>query len=671
MPPARENSKLTESDRRMAAEWIEQQLHRQALLLPEYAGTVATRRLNRDAYNNTIRDLFGLDLGFDHRFPVDGSGGEGFDNNGETLYLQPLLMERYIEAAEEILDQAIISPPFQFQKDFSSNTKSEIQLNRKGASLAELTPTILKRGRYEVSLSLWNQTDQETLIQLVVDGIPSKKHTVKVSKRLQTLSTQLDLERGIHTLEFKAGTDRKARWKLGKVLVESRFAKPTAAQIKIHEKIFQPKWKRHSNNEKLVAHKTIRDFATRAFRRPVTEKEIQPFLRLFERARTRGDPFEESIKLGLKGVLLAPQFLFLIESPAESATPQPINDFELASRLSYFLWTSMPDSELLELASAGKLHQPQVLKHQVERMLQDQKAQSFFRLFSGQWLGTKDVGGKVGPVGDQKGQGYTSELGFSLRDEPHYLLKHVFQQNRPLTDLIDSDYVFVNEFTAKHYGLPKVKGRKFQRVSVQNGQRGGLLGLGAVHMLTSTSNRTSPVLRGVWVHETLLGTHVPPPPDNIPDLNVRKLKQKKQTVREGLALHREQAACASCHNIIDPIGFGLENYDYLGRWRTTENGTPIDARATLPTGQSFNGPAELKQLLLKNKNDFIRHLSAKVLGYALGRSLVDRDAGTIEKIAKQVIDADDSAKQLILAVATSTPFLQKQKPITAARTTSH
>ena len=670
MPPKRKKKQPTEFERVELATWIDNYLRESALEMPEYAGSITTRRLNRDEYNNTIRDLVGLDLGFSASFPMDGGGGEGFDNNGETLFLPPLLMERYLEAAEQILDEAIILPELKLSFDGSelkpatSNTPERVLAP--GSKVYQIV-SIGKQGEYSVTVKVAPSPKKTTLF-LKLDGITARKF--EINEKTAELKAKIRLTRGMHSLALVNGKNSESVV-LQNLSLNSIQKKVKDRQRKAHESIF--KFSPESNDStglKAAAYKNIRQFTERAFRKPVSEDQLQKFMGLYERAAQRGDSYEASVKLALKAVLVSPNFIFMIEDMPTTKGIHKISDYELASRLSYFLWVSMPDEELFKLAEKNELSKPDVLNAQVKRMLKDEKAYEFYSKFTGQWLGTKDVGGKVAPLGRGTDIGYTPELGVSLREEPVYFMKHLIQNDKSLLEMIETDYAMLNDLTAKHYKIDGIKGRHFRYVKVDGVQRGGVLGLGGVHMVTSFPQRTSPVLRGAWVIETLLGTPVPSPPDNVPTLKKKK-KKEKLTIRQIFEKHRENDACSACHNLIDPIGFGLENYDLLGRWRTHEDGVKVDASGVMPSGEKFDGPVELRKIILGQKDAFARHFVAKVLGFALGRSLLDEDEGTIERMVGMLKENNYSSQYLISSIVMSTPFQNRQmvehKPVKKAK----
>ncbi len=413
-----------------------------------------------------------------------------------------------------------------------------------------------------------------------------------------------------------------------------------------------------------AARRILEAFLPRAFRRPVDESDLQVYLGLFNAARKNKSSFDDSILFALKAVLVSPQFLFRSEPPAPDSTAQPhlLDDYALASRLSYFLWGSTPDSLLLALAKDGKLRDPEILRGQVARMLRNQKSFDFVQSFVEQWLGTRTLAQTVQPdaklfpvyAGDE-------ELRGDVRYQPVLFFREILANDLSLLNLIDSNFTIATKKLQKLYGLSVVPPRKDiggqpQRIELPEGtHRGGLLGMSAVLLVSSHPQRTSPVLRGKWILDAMLGTPPPPPPPDVPPLE-EPTGPAPRTVRELLTQHRANPVCAGCHSRIDPLGFALENYDAIGRWRATEGDKPIDAKGTLPDGTTFEGPDQLKAALLERKALFIRNLSNKMLGYALGRGLTLKDSCVVDTIVADVEKHDYSALSLIDAVVMSVPF---------------
>ncbi|MEO7653799.1 MAG: DUF1592 domain-containing protein, partial [Bryobacteraceae bacterium] len=422
-----------------------------------------------------------------------------------------------------------------------------------------------------------------------------------------------------------------------------------------------------------AAERLLAGFLRKAFRRPVQSEEVQKYLSMYDRAAGRGDPYEAGVKLALSAVLVSPDFLFRMEERREDPAIHALRDHEIATRLSYFLWSTMPDDELSALADQGRLQDPKVLGAQVDRMLDDARSRVFANTFVGQWLGTQDVGGRVAPTVAEVQYFYTPEVAADLREEPVLLFHHLLGENRSLLDLLQGNYTFLNDRLVKFYQLegkvPALQSTGFQRVEWPDSRRGGVFGLGAVLALTSHFKQTSPVLRGAWVLDTMLGTPAPTPPPDIPPLETEAKKRGNFTVRQQLMKHREDPSCSACHNLMDPIGFALENFDWLGRWRDNEdNGQPLDTAAVMPSGEKFNGPAELRQVLMNRKDEFLRHLTAKVLGYALGRSLQDPDQCTIQSLVEAVSKDGYRARTLIREVVLSVPFRNSQGKVVVEHT---
>jgi hypothetical protein len=410
-----------------------------------------------------------------------------------------------------------------------------------------------------------------------------------------------------------------------------------------------------------AARTILEDFLPRAFRRPLQEGDLQVYLALFHSAQKQGDSFDDSMLYALKGVLVSPQFLFRTEAPNPGPEPRLLGDYALASRLSYFLWNSTPDGLLLALAESGKLQDPEILKGQVARMLRNPKSFDFVQSFVEQWLRTRDLGQSIHPDAGLFPMWKDAELQGDIRYQPVLFFQEILANDLSLLNLIDSKFTIVTRKLQKMYGLnvkpPRANnGQQPQRIELPEGShRGGLLGMSAILAVSSYPHRTSPVLRGKWMLEALLGTPPPPPPPDVPSLEEVK-STTPQSLRERLAQHRANPVCANCHSRIDPLGFALENYDAIGQWRTEDAGKPIDARGELPDGKVFEGPDQLKAVLLENKKLFIRNLTNKVLGYALGRGLTLRDGCVVDNIVAEVERSDYSAHALIDAVVFSMPF---------------
>jgi hypothetical protein len=671
MPPS-SDVKISEDDRLRVSQWITKRLQETACRagLGDYAGTVTLRRLNRREYHNTIRDLLGVDLPITDLFPADGTGGEGFDTNGETLFTPALLMERYLEAAQQVLDRAIIAP--ELIRSFSSQQLDPVATSKDARrDIAPNTEVSAKvevyaDGEYDVRLSVERYTDGPRSMVVKVDGVEAGTITVvRYESGGPTARNQrVRLARGVHTISVQALKEPVGIYAL---TIAQRHVEPPAEKKALHYRLMGIEAGEQPVEPRRSAGRLLAKFLPRAFRRAVTQAEIDRYLTMYDRAAERGDPYEERVKLALKTVLVSPAFLFHMEQSTDSPAIQPLNSYEIASRLSYFLWSTMPDDELLRLAEQNALQDPRMLAAQVDRMLDDSRSRTFANSFIGQWLGTKDVGGRVAPTITETQHYYNPEVAADLREEPVLFFHHILDENRSLIDLLNAGYTFLNDRLVTFYDLAgqlkNPPGSNFQKVQWPDNRRAGIFGLGSVLAMTSNFKATNPVVRGAWILETVFGTTVPPPPLDVPPLEKAFDKTEKLTMRQKLARHRENPTCAACHNLMDPIGFALENYDWLGRWRDTDNGLPIDASAKLPTGETFSGPVEFRNVLLNRKDEFVAHFTGKMLGYALGRSLLDPDQCTIQRITNALKADSYGARTLIREIVLSIPFRNTQGPV--------
>jgi len=497
-------------------------------LLPRNPGRVLIHRLSRAEYNNTVRDLFGVDSHPADQFPADGGGGGGFDNNADTLFVPPILMERYLTAASQVLDEA--KPERLF--------------------FAHPSPTLSRRA---------------------------------------------------------------------------------------------------------AARQIVAYFAMRAYRRPVEPAEVARLMRLFDSSTQRGESFKTAVKLALKALLISPNFLFRVEQDRPGDAPYPVSDYELASRLSYFLWSSMPDEELFRLAGQKRLRNPQVLEQQVRRMIQSPKSRALADSFAGQWLRVRDLYTTAQPD-PKRFPEFTPALRDAMYQETVDFFDDLVRRDQSLLFMLDANYTYLNEELAHYYGIPGVTGPQMRRVELQDRRRGGVLAMGSVLTLTSYPRRTSPVLRGKWVLEQIMGAPIPPPPPNAGGLPADDAPKAGLTFRQRLEKHRSKPECASCHSRMDPIGFGLENFDPIGRWRDSIGGAPVDAAGVLATGEKFTGPVELKRHLMQQKDEFTRNLTEKMLAYALGRGLEPYDLPTVRAITQAVAHDGYHSSALILQIVKSYPF---------------
>ncbi|WP_233216272.1 DUF1592 domain-containing protein [Blastopirellula marina] len=408
-------------------------------------------------------------------------------------------------------------------------------------------------------------------------------------------------------------------------------------------------------DDRAAAKANVEAFAKRAWRRPLTPEETERLLAIFDAALARTGSFVAAQREPLKAVLVSPHFLFVVESEPEAGGVQRISPHQLATRVALLVWSSIPDDRLLQLADSGALYEDDVLRGEVRRMLADPKAQALGENFGLQWLGLKEFGNGPKPDSEVFPE-YNDALAAEMREEAIRTVASVFREDAPLTDLIDADYIYANAHLAKHYGLDLPEDASWQQVKLDSRQRGGVLTMASVLTSASYPRRTSPVLRGRWILEEVLGARVPPPPPNVPALEEEHGEGKATTLRERLELHRQKAECASCHNRMDPLGFGLENFDGIGRWRESDNGQPIDSAGKLPSGDTFSGPEELKVILLKRSGEFQKHFVRKLLGFALGRELNKFDNCVVDHCLKRLKEEDLKSAVLIEEIALSYPF---------------
>lgn len=422
-------------------------------------------------------------------------------------------------------------------------------------------------------------------------------------------------------------------------------------------------------DEPTAAKENLEWLGMRAYRRPIQADELSGLLSLYQLARDAGESWDNGIRLAVRAILVSPSFLFRIEDERPEFDSYRISDVELASRLSYFLWSSMPDEKLFNAALAGKLADPAILAGEIRRMLADPKSRILAENFATQWLRTKELKTGITPATDKFPQ-FTSAMREAMIMESVEFFHALLRDDRPVTECLEADYVYVNELLAKHYGLPGVEGDHFRKVWVEDNIRGGIATMGAVLTLTSYPRRTSPVMRGKWIMEEILGTPPPAAPPIIKALpTTDKVSSAGLSFRQQLEQHRSKAECAGCHVRMDQLGFGLENFDPIGAWRTEAGGAPVDSRGQLPTGEAFTGPNDLKSVLMLQKDEFVRNLTEKLLAYALGRGIENADWITVRNIAKSVAAENYSTQKLIFEITNSLPF-QYRKPLATPKSAS-
>lgn len=647
-----------------------------------HPGRVTIRRLNRNEYNHTIHDLVGVDFQPAADFPAD-EVGYGFDNIGDVLSLSSLQMERYLEAAVEITDKAILSelpqwpPVTRYQAEsFASNNGDDIRpyrenllgLYREGQGSTNIT--ITATGDYRIRVRSYGAQagPDKPKLELRMDGQPLKVFDVDAYSddpavyEFETRLENKDYELAVAYLNNYNvdGNDRNLF--VDYVEIEGPLEVSPPPLPETHTRIIP----RHPEpgHELEAAREILHDFGGRAYRRPITDDEIDRLLELVKMVLEDDGTFEESIQVAVQAILTSPNFLFRWEldpgNHAEASSVRSLDDYELASRLSYFLWNSMPDDELFAAARRHELSDTEGLLAQVRRMLEDPKSQRFITDFAGQWLQIRNLD-RVTPDPDLFPE-FDAELKEDMRKETELFFEALVHEDRSVLDLLDADFTYLNERLARYYGIDGVSGDEFQRVSLgPESTRGGILTQASILTITSNPTRTSPVIRGKWILEQILGTPPPPPPPNVPELVVddKPGATHPASLREKLEEHRAKPECAACHAKMDPLGFALENFDAVGKWRDLDGKAPIDASGTLPTGESFNGPDELKSML-KNRESFVRTLTEKMLTYALGRGLEYYDRCAVDQILEHLKANDHKFSALIAGIVTSDPFRMKQ-----------
>jgi hypothetical protein len=745
MPPRGEPQPSAE-DRKALEDWIEFAAFGIDPVDPD-PGRVTVRRLNRVEYRNTVRELMGVDYDTEGEFPPDDTG-HGFDNIGDVLTMSPLLLEKYVAAARAIVSQAVPTAPLAVtehavrgrsfrragEKDSGGPAKGPLSLPYYEPAKVAATFRAEHPGRYRVVLDL---TATEKYVDGVFDynkcrvvfKVDGEELYRKEFSRQDNRSFRPEFDRrwqpGEHTFTLEieplnpGPRVRSLAIRVNAVIVRGPAEREYWTRPPTYARFFPGEVPAAGPERRKYTRELLGRFALKAFRRPVDEAWLDRIADLAERESHRdGQTFEAGVAKAMAVILASPRFLFRIEGtePGSSDRYPRIDEYALASRLSYLLWSSMPDEELFRLAAEHGLRQN--LKPQFARMLADPRSGEFVRHFVGQWLQARDVDTVLinafaivsrdmppDPAAEKRRARFrelnrkppesltekekaelkevraaffgsfrrfrqfelTGELRRAMRRETEMLFEHVVKGDRGLVELIDCDYTFLNEKLAKHYGIDGVKGDDMRLVKLPpDSPRGGVLTQGTVLTVTSNPDRTSPVKRGLFVLDNILGTPPPPPPPDIPALEdaVKKLAGKTPTLRESLAVHRALPSCAGCHNRMDPLGLAMENFNALGRWRDKEHGGPIDAGGRLVTGESFTGIRELKKILVgEHRREFYRCLSEKLLTYALGRGLDERDTLAVDRLVDRLEKEDGRPSALLLGIVESTPFQRSRPPV--------
>ena len=675
-------------------DWLEAELDRAAADAPNPGRRPALHRLSRTEYQNAVRDLLALDnlpkeFDVSTLLPADNVTS-GFDNLAELLFVSPSTLERYLAAARKISRLAVgdtSMPPivdrYQLDRDLIQDGHLDgLPLGTRGGTV--IRSHLPADGEYVLTVEFAQAAREEHEVEVSVDGERVSLFSIGGRPLLRGAS-------GVFAFEAEPPVDVRVPLGAGPREIAVAFLQKTGARHESlvrasrrgqrrepsiatvtlsgpygvdgagdspsRERIFTCRPPGDAGAAEPCAREILSTLARRAYRRPITDTDLDLLLPFYEEGRAEGG-FDRGVQRALERLLVSPEFLFRIErDPADVApgAPYRVGDLELASRLSFFLWSSIPDDELLGHAVDGTLSDPAVLEAQVQRMLADGRSRALVDNFAEQWLYLRDVEAKEPDPGFFPG--FDENLRQAFQRETELFIDSVLREDRSVSDLLTADYSFLNERLARHYGIPHVYGSHFRRVSLDGTARRGLLGQGGILTLTSYATRTSPVLRGKWILENLLASPPPPPPPDIPALAERTDDGAALSMRAAMERHRANPACASCHAQMDPLGFALENFDAVGRWRTrSESKDAIDASGVLPDGTSFEGPEGMRDALLREPQRFVATVTEKLLTYALGRNVESYDMPAVRAIVRETERSDYRFSSIVLGIVRSTPF---------------
>ncbi len=682
MPPVNKKRRPSREQEAAIIEWLDLKLYHCDCSKVDDVGRETIQRLNRVEYTNTIRDLLGVETSVADDFPSDDVG-YGFANIGDVLSLPPLLLEKYVDASEKIAAQAVLTTPLgKRKKRYGSG---ELKVTGGGREGSDGWYTLYSSGAVsdehvvdragEHILRVEAMADQAgpelAKVAIEVDGKRVKAFEVKGRRKSGTYEVRQRLAKGKHRIAAAFINDYyDARDKADRNLFVRAIEVQGPIDVEAPKSHRGIVFTRPADDKSVAqaAREVVGRLLPRAFRRPVSEDEVARYAGLVELVTTDGESFERGVQIALQAILVSPHFLFRVEYDDEPNDPKAqhaLTDHELASRLSYFLWSTMPDDELFELAERGKLHERDVLDRQVTRMLADPRADAIVENFASQWLELSNLD-EITPDAKLFPE-FTPELRADMVRETQLFIRALFREDRSLLDFIDADYSFVNERLAKHYGIDGVRGDKMRRVPLPPTQRTGVLTHASILTITSNPNRTSLVRRGNWLINNVMGLQLPEPPEVQQTLEEGAKESGLTSMRDQLKLHREDPGCASCHNTMDPLGFGMENFDAIGRWREIAEGRPVDSGGTLPSGETFRGPVELAQILKKRKRDFAELVTKKMLTYALGRGLEVPDSCTVDDIVADLEANDYRFTVLVRGIVQSRPFRMRRGDDAGAR----
>jgi hypothetical protein len=676
-------------------------------------GRSPLHRLNRTEYGNAVHDLLGLDVNVSELLPADDES-DGFDNIADVLKVSPSLLEQYLAASTKIASVAVgdpaitpVSQVYPVPPDLAQEDHIEgLPLGTRGGILIHHNFPL--DADYDFSVSLLQNivgyvTGLEYPHQLEISIDGARVFVAPVGGEEDNRMSDANLGIAKDTLDARLKT--KVHVSAGPHAVAVTFLRKNSSEsdeplqpftrdldlqnmngipLIDHVQITGPFEAKgpgdtpsrrrifvchptQASDETPCAKQILSAISRRAYRGPIADKDLETLLSFYQMGRNRST-FEYGIENALRLVLASPKFIFRYQPDPAGASPTGVyrmNDLELASRLSFFLWSSIPDDELLDLATQGKLKDPAVLEQQVKRMLADPRADALVSNFAGQWLFLRNVQ-SVSPNEDDF-PNFDDNLRQAMRRETELFFASIMREDRNVLDLLNADYTFVNDRLAKHYGIPNIYGSQFRRVTITDENRKGLLGQASILTVTSQPNRTSPVLRGKWILENLMGTPPPPPPPNVPPLKENEEGAKAQSVRALLEEHRKNPPCSTCHSVMDPLGFSLENFDAIGKYRTRDESGAVDASGQLADGTPVNGPVALRKALMKHPEQFVRTMTQKLMIYGLGRGLEYYDMPTVRSIERAASDDNYRFSALILGIVKSAPFQMKKAQAAADR----
>ena len=693
MPPA--NMPRPDAAARSAfINYLETEIDRAAAAKPFPGRTESIHRLNRAEYRNSIRDLLALDVDVEAMLPADDMSF-GFDNNGGVLKMTPSLLDRYMATARHVsrlaIGSASIQPTaetFRLRADLSQDIAFDnLPLGTRGGTAIKYQFPL--DAEYTIAVEPLAGGNDQHQLEVTIDGERVKLFTVGGRRPAAAAAVAYDvpddtlevrvpvkagprvvgvafvrktgaLIEGIREPFFTTHAEGGARSQpsVASVTIAGPFAPTGVGDTPSRQRVFACK-PASRQAEAACARQIVSQLARRAYRRPATEAQLKELLEFYNEGHANGT-FDNGIELALRRLLVSPEFLYRIEvdpSNAAAGSTYPLGDYELASRLSFFLWSSIPDDTLLDAAAKGALKNEQELARQVRRMIADPRSEALAKNFAGQWLYLRTIEGSLPNV--YLFPNFGENLRQDFRRETELFFDSIVRENRSLLDLLTADYTFVNERLARHYNIPYIYGSQFRRVTIADENRRGLLGQGSILTVTSLADRTTVVGRGKWILENLLGAPPPAPPPDVPPLAENKSGGKVLTLRERMQQHRANPVCASCHARMDPLGFALENFDATGQWRTLENDKPIDASAELADGTRFEGPAGLRKMLLSQPDQVATATTEKLLTYALGRGLGYYDLPAVRKIVRSSAADGYKFQSVILGVVNSVPFRMK------------